>query len=194
MKNLMTYRALLERNNSAGIPGKVEPVEFLTNLGFQEQEIEIIARWMAENRGDINLHYFPFRSSQPIAGVFIGDRDVAINSKMRMPKEMLLFLALHESKHSDQYMDGDFESMYFDPVIAGDRDLFIRGYNELEKEANDYALAAMVDLGFSRFVETQERQLRSNELAGGMVYDMMREDIKKTGATNFQELIRAQVL
>jgi hypothetical protein len=113
---------------------------------------------------------------------------------MRMPKEMLLFLALHESKHSDQYMDGDFESMYFDPVIAGDRDLFIRGYNELEKEANDYALAAMVDLGFSRFVETQERQLRSNELAGRMVYDMMREDIKKTGATNFQELIRAQVL
>ena len=58
---------------------------------------------------NIRLHYFPFRSPHPIAGVFLSGDDVAINSKLNMPKEMKLFLSLHESKHADQHKEGDFD-------------------------------------------------------------------------------------
>ena len=145
-------------------------------------------------RPNIRLHYFPFRSPHPIAGVFLSGDDVAINSKLNMPKEMKLFLSLHESKHADQHKEGDFDEVYFKPVLDGDMDSFVRGYNETEREANDFAIACMVDLGFERFIEMQERNLRGNELAGRQVYKMMQDDIAEHKSDSFVDLIRSQIL
>jgi len=192
MRNILYYSQLFESKSE--YPGFVDPLDFATKAGFRSDEADIIAQWWNNNRGNVKIHYFPFKSTQPIAGVFLGDNDVAINSRMNTPKEIKLFLALHESKHADQYREGDFDPLYFEPVLNDDLALFNRGYNQLETEANDFGVWAMRDLGFNGFIESNERMLRGNELAGKMVFNMMKEDIKKYNPDSFVDLIKAQVL
>jgi hypothetical protein len=195
MRNrILKFSELFEDSNTSDIPGEISVYDFCSKIGFQNEDCEIISEWWSRMRPDIRLHYFPFSSPHPIAGVFLSGNDVAINSKLDIPKEMKLFLSLHESKHADQHKEGDFDELYFKPVLDGNMDAFVRGYNETEKEANDFAIGCMLDLGFDRFIEMQERNLRSNELAGRQVYKMMQEDIAKHKSYSFVDLIRSQIL
>lgn len=130
----------------------------------------------------------------PIMGCFFGTDTIAINSKVMLPPQIRLFIALHESKHADQHLEGRFEAGYFNTVVNGDKVEFLRAYTDLEREANDYAIESMRQLGFSDFINMEERRLRGNELAGSIVYDMMREDIQKFDAQNFTDLLIAQVV
>ena len=195
MRNrILRFSELFENDKTSDIPGEISIYDFCSKIGFQNEDCEIISEWWSRMRPSIRLHYFPFRSTQPIAGVFLSGDDVAINSKLNMPKEMKLFLSLHVSKHADQHREGDFDDLYFKPVLDGDMDAFVRGYNETEKEANDFAIECMLDLGFNRFIEMQERNLRGNELAGRQVYKMMQDDIAEHKSDSFVDLIRSQIL
>ena len=151
--------------------------------------------WWDENSGKVvnKIYYFPFNTQEPIAGGIIGPNEIAINSKVPMPPEMKLLLLIHESAHLFQHEKQLFMGRYFDSVVNGNRKEFLDAYKELEKDANDYALKAVRELGFNRFGRPFETIIRSNEEAGPMVYDMMRADIEKYNPKNIFELIRKQI-
>ena len=134
MRNrILKFSELFENAKTSDIPGEMSVYDFCLEIGFSKEDSEIISEWWDRMRHDIGIHYFPFETSHPIGGVFLSGDDVAINSKLNMPKEMKLFLALHESKHADQQKEGDFHDLYFKPALDGDLDAFVRGYNETEK-------------------------------------------------------------
>jgi hypothetical protein len=101
---------------------------------------------------------------------------------------------MHERRHLEQHRDLDFNHIYFYPVQKDDIDLFLSGYIKTEKEANDYALQEMVDLGFYEFVSKFEGSLRSNETIGESVFRTISDDMCKTGSVSFQDLIRSQLI
>jgi len=168
--------------------------EFVDIAGFSSNEQEIIIDWWNKNRNEYIINYFPFITNEPILGGFIGDNTIAINSKMRsVPKEMLLFIALHESKHGDQTKKGTFEDGYFQSVVDGDEEKFLDNYQSLEKDANDYAINAMKEIGYDSFINMMERMIRGNEHQGKLVYKMMTKDIEKHHPKTFTELIKKQI-
>ena len=118
---------------------------------------------------------------------------MCINKKSRDLPDFKLFIAIHESFHCDQDMRGEMEK-YFDLVKYGNVTEFSNYYRQIEKEANDFAITSMRDLGFSGFIDSSERRLRGNEFAGSQVFSMMRRDIEKTGAENFKDLLLSQIL
>lgn len=83
---------------------------------------------------------------------------------------------------------------YYNTVVQGNRDEFMRSYIELEREANDYAEMALNQMGFEGFCRSQMPRLRMNEGAGGMVYEMMSNDIRKYNPVDFIELLERQIL
>ena len=110
-----------------------------------------------------------------------------------MPPHVKLFLALHESRHCDQHRQGIFMQGYYDAVINGDRDSFLTAYAELERDANDYAINSMRQIGFDREMNFEEMMLRGNERAGNMVYQMMTSDIERLQPTDFFDLLKKQI-
>lgn len=160
--------------------------------GIKNKE-EIIS-WWNQNRKGFKIYYFDFKSNEPIAGCFLDKKSIAINKKLRMPPMIRFFIALHESGHCNQYAEGNFESKYFDPVVNEDREKFLEGYKELEKDANDYAENALKEMGFQDFLNRQISRLRHNEYAGHEVYGMMRRDIKKYNPKNFIDLLKGQII
>jgi hypothetical protein len=175
------------------LPGLITIEDFLSEIGIEQKLIPQISKWWNENRKGISIHYFEFGSQDPIIGVYVGENKVCINKKSRDLPDFKLFIAIHESFHCDQDMRGEMEK-YFDLVKYGDVTEFSNYYRNIEKEANDFAITSMRDLGFSRFIDSSERRLRGNEFAGSQVFSMMRRDIEKTGAENFKDLLLSQIL
>jgi hypothetical protein len=66
-------------------------------------------------------------------------------------------------------------------------------YRDLERDANDFAINSMRELGFSGEMDREEMRLRSNEMAGEMVYRMMSNDIERLGATDMFDLLKKQI-
>ena len=175
------------------LPGLISIENFLSEIGIQENLIPEISDWWNQNREGVSIHYFDFGSQDPIIGVYIGENRVAINKKSRDLPDFKLFIAIHESFHCDQDMRGEMEK-YFNLVKYGNVTEFSNYYRQIEKEANDFAITSMKDLGFSRFIDSSERMLRGNEFAGSQVFSMMKRDIEKTGAENFKDLLLSQIL
>lgn len=166
--------------------------EFLDSIGIREGKEEIV-EWWNSNREGIKIYYFPFSSRNPIGGCFFGEDSVCINSKIPSPPHIKLFICLHESRHCDQYAEGDFMESYFQTVVDGDKESFLEAYSRLERDANDFAIEGMREMGFAREMVREERGLRGNEEAGPMVFRMMSEDIARINPSNFFDLLSSQI-
>ena len=101
---------------------------------------------------------------------------------------------LHESRHCDQHDQGVFMEGYYNTVVNGDKESFLRSYSDLEKDANDFAINSMRAIGFEREMNMEEMRLRGNERAGNMVYQMMTNDINRLNPTDFIDLLKKQIL
>ena len=190
MKHLSTFK-LFERLDNSTL---VTIEQLLERIGIPNPMRPQIVTWWNQNRSEIRIHLFPFNSPQPIAGVFLGTDSIAINSRLPMPPHVKLFLALHESRHCDQHAQGIFMEGYYDTVVNGDKDSFLQSYRELEKDANDFAINSMREMGFEREMNMEEMRLRGNEGAGNMVYQMMSNDINTLNPTDFIDLLKKQIL
>lgn len=183
-------------NSNVSIPGRAD-IECLVNLLDVNFDLRKSLRdWWNLNRKDISIHIFPFKTNLPILGCFMGDKKVAINSneaKMVSP-EMVLFVLLHESRHSDQYDSGKYQDEYFESVFRCDIDSFRRTYLSAEMDANSYAISSMREMGFDYFLDSDEEKVRKNELVVDSVYAMMRDDIEKYEALNLMDLVFKQIL
>jgi hypothetical protein len=82
---------------------------------------------------------------------------------------------------------------YYDTVVKGDKESFLQNYKELEKDANDFAINSMIEIGFEREMRNESQRLRSNELSGEMVYRMMTGDIEKLNPVDFIDLLKKQI-
>ena len=175
------------------LPGMISIEDFLIEIGIKEEFIPGVCEWWDLNRQGISIHYFEFNSRDPIIGVYIGENKVAINKKSRDLPDFKLFIAIHESFHCDQEKKGEMDN-YFNYAKDGDMREFSNLYQRVEKEANDFAISSMRELGVSQFIDFSERRLRGNEFAGPQVFSMMRRDVQKTGAETFKDLLLIQIL
>lgn len=188
MKHLIEYKIFETLNNT-----EVTIEQFLNQIGITQFKHQQIINWWSQNRSNIKIHLFPFSSPKPIAGVFLGTDTIAINQRLPMPPHVKLFLALHESRHCDQHSTGNFMSGYYDTVVAGDKEGFLRSYQELENDANNYAIESMREMGFTREMDFEEARLRGNERAGSQVYQMMTDDIRLYNPVDFIDLLKKQI-
>jgi hypothetical protein len=189
MKHLKHFQ-LFERLDNSTL---VTIDELLERIRIPNPMRPAISSWWNQNRRDIRIHFFPFNSPQPIAGVFLGENIIAINERVPMPPHVKLFLALHESRHCDQHREGGFMERYYETVVRGDRENFLTSYSELERDANDFAINSMRQIGFEREMNREEMMLRSNERAGDMVYRMMSSDIQRLNPVDFFDLLKKQI-
>jgi len=189
MKYLQKFK-LFERLDNSTL---VTIDELLEKFRIPNPMRPTISSWWNENRRDIRIHLFPFNSPQPIAGVFLGEDVIALNERLPMPPHVKLFLALHESRHCDQHREGRLMEGYYETVVRGDRENFLRAYSELERDANDFAINSMRQIGFEREMDREEMMLRSNERAGDMVYQMMSADIQRLNPVDFFDLLKKQI-
>jgi len=187
LKYLNTFKLFESLNTILNIE------QLLEKVNINPDKIPTIVKWWNENRSHIKIYYFPFISTHPIAGVFLGTDIIAVNSKMTLPPHISLFLALHESRHCDQHAEGNFMEGYYDTVVKGDKESFLQNYKELEKDANDFAINSMIEIGFEREMRNESQRLRSNELSGEMVYRMMTGDIEKLNPVDFIDLLKKQI-
>lgn len=178
------------------IPGRTGIREILWSTELSPEKASRIIGWWDKHRGDIEIHLLPFVSASPIIGCFVDENQVALNSKQmdRIPPEMVPFILLHESRHSDQAREGLYHEEYFRAALEEDRDAFAENYRKAEADANTYALSVMDELGFSIFARVERSRLRANEDAAGQVYEMMREDIKKYHPATFRDLVMKQII
>ena len=188
MKHLKNFKIF-----ESSIGQEVSITDFLRKIRIDESKIPAISEWWSENRSEIKIHLFPFKSPR-IMGVFLGIDTICINDIGFLPPHVKLFLALHESRHCDQHREGRFMSGYYDTVIAGDKAEFLKAYAELEKDANDFAINSMRECGFVREMNMEESRLRMNETMGNQVYDMMTQDINKFNPVDFTDLLKKQIL
>jgi len=189
MKHLRTFK-LFERLDNSTL---VTIDQLLERIGIPNPMRPTIVSWWNENRRNIRIHLFPFNSPQPIAGVFLGEDVIAINERLPMPPHVKLFLALHESRHCDQHREGRLMGGYYETVVRGDMENFLTSYSELERDANDFAINSMREVGFGREMDREEMMLRSNERAGSMVYQMMSADIQRINPVDFFDLLKKQI-
>jgi len=168
--------------------------EFLERIGIPPNRREPIIDWWNKNRSNIKIHFFPFSSIQPIAGVFLGTDTICVNENMQAPPHIRLFLALHESRHCDQYREGGFMEGYYNTVINRDLESFLSYYRESEEDANTFAINGLREMGFNREMDMEEMRLRGNERAGNMVYNMMSSDIDRLKPTDFFDLLKKQIM
>jgi len=193
MINIFPY-PLHESSN--WIPGRTGIKEILWSTELSPGKCARVIGWWDKHRRDIEIYLLPFASNSPIIGCFVGEGQVAINSKQigQVPPEMVPFVLLHESRHWDQTKDGLYHEEYFRAALAGDKAAFAENYRKAETDANTYALSVMNELGFNIFVRVEGKRLRANEDAADEVYDMMRTDIMKYHPDTFRDLIMNQIL
>jgi hypothetical protein len=191
MINLKYFNQLFESEDLKS-PG-ISIEEFCERIGIYPPMIINISEWWGKNRSNIKIHLFTFGSRDPIAGIFLGEDTICINEALMMPPHIKMFLALHESRHCDQEAEGLFMEGYYDTVINNDLEGFLEAYQRLEKDANDYAIQSMRDIGFTREMNREENRLRGNEMAGRMVYSMMKRDIERLNPTDFFDLLKKQI-
>jgi hypothetical protein len=188
MKYLKSYKIF----ESLDITISIE--DFLRRIRIPNHLISNIVSWWNKNRSHIDIYSFNFNTGKMIAGGIVGKNKIAINERLPMPPHVKLFLLLHESKHIDQHNEDRFMDAYFQTVVDGNKEEFLRNYTELEVEANLFTIEAMNELGFEREMRMESNMLRGNENAGEMVYRMMRSDIEKYGSNDFFDLIKSQIL
>lgn len=192
MKSVKTFSEyFLFENLDSLSPIPIE--DFLDEIGISGERKENVIDWWNLNRNGIKIYYFPFTSRNPIGGCFFGNDTVCINSRMIFPPHMKLFLCLHESRHCDQYAKDDFMDGYYQTVVDGEREAFLETYYRLEKDANDFAINGMKEMGFIQEMNREERSLRGNEGSGPMVFNMMTSDIARTNPVDFFDLLRKQI-
>jgi hypothetical protein len=168
--------------------------DFLNRIRIPNHLIPNIVSWWNENREHVDIYLFQFNTYQPIGGGIVGKNKIAINEKLHMPPHIKLFLLLHESKHIDQHNEGRFMGEYFQTVVDGNKEEFLRNYKELEEEANLFAIQSMNELGFEQEMRRESNMLRGNEGAGEMIYRMMSKDIRTYNPNDFFDLIKNQIL
>lgn len=188
MKHLKSYKIFESLDNSISIE------DFLTRIRIPNHLVGNISEWWNQNRKGIEIYLFRFNTNKMIAGGIVGENKIAINESAPMPPHVKLFLLLHESKHIDQHNEGRFMNEYFKTVVDEDQESFLRSYSELEREANDFSIESMSNLGFEREMNMESRMLRGNENAGRMVYNMMLSDIREYNPNDFFDLIKSQIL
>ena len=190
---IKTYNQFINENFS--FPNKITIEEFIKDFHFSEQIKNNVIDWWNKNRNRFNIHYFPFNTTEPICGVFIDENTIAVNSKeKRIPPEILLYIVLHESRHADQEVNDKFSERYFQTVLNDDKESFLKNYQELEKDANDFAVESMREMRFDFFIDHMEKMLRGNEKEGENVWKMMKADIEKFKVKSFSELLLKQIL
>jgi len=202
MKNLLNYTSwglsLIESEDEkkilAQLPPPISAARFAEEIGMHPQDARKYSQLWEKVRPGYQIHYFPFKSINPILGCFFYDRDVCINQRIHIPASVKAFISLHESRHCQQYAEGILERGYFTTVVEGDKEDFLVNYRQLEEDANNFALDSLSEGGFENFVLQEGPRLKSNENMGPQVYQMMREDIKKTGATTFADMLAFQIL
>lgn len=193
MTNISDY-SLFEKDTQ--LPGEIDIRDLITLIGMDgDLRRDRICNWWEENRRDKKIYLFPFKTKSPIVGCFIENGRIAINSNQigEMPPEMVLFVLLHESRHSDQSKSGEYHKGYFQTVLDEDMESFRRIYKEAESDANVYALNTMNSMGFNIFTRVSGPRLRRNEEAADEIYSMMRSDILMYKPFNFPDLIIKQI-
>lgn len=192
MKHLKRFNESLEKN----FPGEISISDFIDKLNERMPlgaSKEDIISWWNQNRSNFKIHYFPFKTHKPIMGCFVGTDRVLINSTPPVPGDVKFFIALHESRHAFQEENGEFTPKYFQTVVDDNKEEFLRNYRELEEDANNFAFDACRTMGFRQLL-SMERMLRNNENLGNEVFGMMKDDLAKTNATTFFELLEGQIL
>jgi hypothetical protein len=176
------------------LPGEIGIRDLITLIGINGESGRRICSWWEKHRVDKKIYLLPFKTQSPIVGCFIEEGKIAINSKQidGISPEMILFVLLHESRHSDQ--SEEYRKEYFQTVVDDDKESFRKIYKESESDANVYALSIMNNLGFSMFSRISGPVLRRNEEATEEIYSMMRSDILRYRPFNFTGLIVKQIL
>jgi Zn-dependent peptidase ImmA (M78 family) len=165
---------------------------FLYKIDIYDKDI---VEWWDKNIGDnIKIYYFPFNTNQPMIGGMIGNNSIAFNSNIMLPSKLKLYVLLHEIAHIHQHSNNNFMDGYFNSVVENNEEKFLYSYKLLEKEANDFAINSMIELGFKDFIDKEELRLRANEYSGKMIYNMMKLDIKKYDPIDFFDLILKQII
>jgi hypothetical protein len=154
-----------------------------------KEDAEKLIKWWNDNRSHIKIFLIKV-FYKPIMGGIIEENTIFINNNAQVNPLLKLFILFHESRHIDQHNEGRFEDGYYNSVVNGDKDLFLKSYKELEEDANTYALNSLKEIGIDGW---NERMLRGNENMGNMVYDMMKKDIETYKPKNFYELIEKQI-
>lgn len=190
MKHIKSYKLF----ESITEGNRIEIDQFLNEIRIPNDKKSQIIEWWSQNRSRIKIYYFPFSSPQPIAGCFLSEDIIAINSRLPMPPHVKLFIALHESRHCDQHSEGIFMGGYYETVVRGDKESFLQSYRELEADANNFAIDSMYQIGFENEMMMESNRLRLNEGAGEMVYRMMTDDIRRFNPTDFIDLLKKQIL
>jgi hypothetical protein len=171
--------------------------DFLNRIRIPNHLIPNIVSWWNENREHVDIYLFQFNTYEPIDYAIFGKNKIAINERVYtipMLPHIKLFLLLHESKHIDQHNEGRLMDGYFQTVVDGKKEEFLRNYAQLEKEANLFAIQSMIELGFEQEMRREANLLRGNEKAGEMVYRMMSKDIRTYNPNDFFDLIKSQIL
>lgn len=189
---IIKYSKFLNENQKIK-PNPISIEDFVNRIGLSDDMEENVIDWWKTNRSRIKIQYFPFNTTQSIMGCFLDENTVAINSTLRIPSEVALFIALHESYHADQHLEGRFMEPYFHSVKNDDRETFLSAYKQLEKESNDFATESMLDMGFDQFVRMMVPMLRRNEYNGTQVWDMMKKDIDEYQSNDMFELLASQI-
>lgn len=167
--------------------------KFLENINTPETDRPRIIDWWHEHRERIKIYHFPFNPNVMAYGAVFSEDSIAINSKMNSNPEFMLYVALHESMHSDQALMETINP-YFDKVVEGDYAGFIEAYMQLEIEANTFAEESMRELGYGKFIEQNTRMLQQNLQYGRPVYDVMSRDIQKYKPTDLVDLLRKMIV
>lgn len=195
MKYIKSFKLLESLDQMPVNPMSItEFVDVLFKDTIDNTQKNIIVEWWNANRTRIQIYYYKFNTSLPIMGCFLSDCAVAINGGPNaMNPKKKFYIALHESRHADQHLDGIFNELYFNTVVNKDKKGFLKGYAQLEADANNFAINALEEMNMP-LSQHEIPMMRSNEYAGPMVYDMMGVDIKKYGAQSMFDLLFAQIL
>lgn len=181
----------MEHNQIHGVPS-ITVEHFINAIGIGEGYKQRVLEWWNENKSQINIYYFPFKTNVMMSGCILSTDSIAINSTFENKSENLLYVALHESAHAQQELDGRL-SPYFDTAVQNDLEGFLEVYKTLETEANDFAHSVMIEMGFDSFISEYGSSLRFNELAGRMVFETMKREIEKNNPSNFMEMFEKMI-
>jgi hypothetical protein len=169
----------------------IDIINLLDKIGIESSNF---IEWWNNEKNNIEIYFFEFKNRNIVGGI-IGKNKIALNSKHSLINYpvFFLFILVHESKHIEQYNDGKFDKGYFQTVLNNDKEEFLKYYIKSEKEANDYGIEIMKELGFNQ-INNLESMIRSNEKHGLEVFEMIKRDIEKYNSESFFDLILKQII
>jgi hypothetical protein len=168
--------------------------QLVDEIGISDFMKPGVISWWNKNKRDIKMYFLPFLRRKPLAALFLSEDTIVINEKLKMSPHVRLFLILHETHHCEQYKDGRFTKGYYETVLRNDRESFTKAYVELQKEANDFAINSMIEIGFDIEMEVAEMRLRASERSADTIYNLMKEEISTLDPNNITEFQIKQIL